>query len=484
MTRLPLSQFRHSLAVHNYRTTAVLLLLVLALFFSVGAAQSSAIPTFSILSATADDSVTIQPFNFPPNQTFTVTMGAMGTRGIGGIVVDTVTTDAAGQLSKTTYPIPAALHGSYQVAIRLQTGHANPYFAYNWFFNSTAPGGPTGGIPGYAGFPTFRIVAVERDVNVAIGPNNFPPNQTFTVTMGAMGTRGIGGIVVDTVTTDAAGALSKVIFTIPDALKGSYQVAIRLSTAHANPYFAYNWFFNNTTGPGGGMGIPGYGGYPTFSITAVTRDADVTIGPNNFPPNQSFTVTMGAMGTRGIGGIVVDTVTTDAAGALSKTTFTTPAALYGSYQIAIRLQQVNGPYFAYNWFYNNTAPAPATGAAPVVPTTPGPTGGLPVTAGYVGIPTFKVCSVVQNQTVTIAPTNFPANQTFSVTMGPMFTRGIGGTVVDTVTTDANGVLSNVTYNIPAALQNSYRIAIRLQTGHANPYFAYNWFYNNTADVCP
>jgi hypothetical protein len=283
-------------------------------------------------------------------------MGAMGTRGIGGIVVDTVTTDAAGQLSKTTYPIPAALHGSYQVAIRLQTGHANPYFAYNWFFNSTAPGGPTGGIPGYAGFPTFRIVAVERDVNVAIGPNNFPPNQTFTVTMGAMGTRGIGGIVVDTVTTDAAGALSKVIFTIPDALKGSYQVAIRLSTAHANPYFAYNWFFNNTTGPGGGMGIPGYGGYPTFSITAVTRDADVTIGPNNFPPNQSFTVTMGAMGTRGIGGIVVDTVTTDAAGALSKTTFTTPAALYGSYQIAIRLQQVNGPYFAYNWFYNNTAP--------------------------------------------------------------------------------------------------------------------------------
>jgi hypothetical protein len=68
MTRLPLSQFRRSLAVHNYRTTAVLLLLVLALFFSAGAAQSSAIPTFSILSATADNSVTIQPFTSRPTR--------------------------------------------------------------------------------------------------------------------------------------------------------------------------------------------------------------------------------------------------------------------------------------------------------------------------------------------------------------------------------------------------------------------------------
>jgi hypothetical protein len=67
-------------------------------------------------------------------------------------------------------------------------------------------------------------------------------------------------------------------------------------------------------------------------------------------------------------------------------------------------------------------------------------------------------------------------------MGPFGTRGIGGYVVGTIDSGAGGS-GSYTFSIPAQLSGSYRIAIRAQTGHANPFFAYNWFYNTTATVC-
>ena len=98
-----------------------------------------------------------------------------------------------------------------------------------------------------------------------------------------------------------------------------------------------------------------YTGYPTFSIQAVVRDDTVTILGNNFPANDKFTVTMGAYGTAGIGGIVVETTDSGSGGAISKT-YKIPASLKGSYKIAIRLQSPTSGYYAYNWFYNNSTP--------------------------------------------------------------------------------------------------------------------------------
>ena len=47
------------------------------------------IPTFSIVTAVTDTTVTIKTNNFPPNETFTVKMGPFGTKAIGGVVVAT-----------------------------------------------------------------------------------------------------------------------------------------------------------------------------------------------------------------------------------------------------------------------------------------------------------------------------------------------------------------------------------------------------------
>jgi hypothetical protein len=212
--------------------------------------------------------------------------------------------------------------------------------------------------------------------------------------------------------------------------------------------------------------------YPTFAITAVARNNYVSILTEYLPADQDFIVTMGYMGTAGIGGYVVETTNSGAGGQLALT-YSIPPALYDQHQITIRMVSIQSGYYAFNWFYNNdanvsdsTAPdstAPES-SSPVLPST------------YDGYPTFSIVKVVEDTSVKIAGTNFPPNDTFLVRMNLMYTRGIAGTIVETVTTDADGNLSDVKYNIPPLLFISNRIAIRLESPTSG-YYAYDWFYN-------
>lgn len=92
------------------------------------------------------------------------------------------------------------------------------------------------------------------------------------------------------------------------------------------------------------------------------------------------------------------------------------------------------------------------------------------------IPTITIVSVERDQTVTVRTHNFPANRAFTVRMGSMGTQGVNGTVVATTNSGAGGTM-DLTYNIPATLQGSRQIAIRLDA--PGGYYAYNWFYNST-----
>jgi hypothetical protein len=244
---------------------------------------------------------------------------------------------------------------------------ASGYFAYNWFYNNPSSGVV---IPGYSGYPTFSIQEVERNVKVQVLTNNLPPNSDFTVRMGAYGSKGVGGIEVGSFHSGPTAAQT-LESSIPAALAGSYQIAIRMEAT--NGYFAYNWFYNNsTTGvavpvatavpaativPGETpVPLPAYGGYPTFNVKSVARDTNVTIMTNNLPPSTTFTVRMGAYGTKALGGVEVATFDSGAGGAQTLE-FSLPAAMAGAYQIAIRMDGSGGAfpgYYAYNWFYNNT----------------------------------------------------------------------------------------------------------------------------------
>ncbi len=93
------------------------------------------------------------------------------------------------------------------------------------------------------------------------------------------------------------------------------------------------------------------------------------------------------------------------------------------------------------------------------------------------VPTFVILSVVKDQTVTIKTDNFPANDTFVVRMGEMGTRGVNGIKVDQISSGSGDELT-LTFNIPASLQGSRQIAIRLESPGSG-YYSFNWFYNRT-----
>jgi hypothetical protein len=321
-------------------------------------------------------------------------------------------------------------------------------------------------------FPYFNILEVVKDETVTIQTYNFPPNDTFTVTMGSYGSYGIGGIEVGSTASGTGGSFD-VTYGIPAAFKGSERIAIRLSSPTSG-YFAYNWFWNNTSASPSETPIPSYSGFPTFSIESVVSGQSVTIFTKNLPPHDTFTVTMGKYGTKGVGGLVVSTTDSGEGGTL-KLTYNIPSELASMDLIAIRLQSPVTGYFAYNWFYNTTTTETPT-QQPSLTVTPTPTA-TPTPSGYSGYPTFIIKAVVKDSTVTIEGTNFPPNDTFTVLMGVYGTRGIGGSAVGSTQTGAGGILT-ATYNIPPSLVGASRIAIRLQSSTSG-YFAYNWFYNNT-----
>lgn len=309
----------------------VLLAALLLLLGSAAAQDTAVVPTFTIEDVVVNESVSILAQNFPPYQDFVVTMGKMGTLGIGGIPVATTNSGLVGAFA-ATYPIPDALKGERQIAIRLQS--AQGYFSYNWFWNDLTEPAPTP-------IPTISIVSVDPDVTVTIRTHNFPPDRTFVVTMGHMGTLGIDGIVVGTLYSGAGGSL-EATFPIPVLLKGLERIAIR---TQSNPFYSYNWF-DNPVAP-----LP----TPTFVICAVVRDESVTIRTNpTFLPNRDFAVMMNGMGTLGMNGYVVGGFNTGPTGVVVAT-FPIPSGLRGLDQIAIRADEVNGPFFSYNYFDNRTA---------------------------------------------------------------------------------------------------------------------------------
>ena len=211
----------------------------------------------------------------------------------------------------------------------------------------------------YSGYPTFKIVGVERNKIVTIRIYNLPPSDIFRVEMGPMGTRGIDGYIAGKFDSGKGG--EKICtFEIPHHLANSKQISIRLESVTGSGYYAYNWFYNNTTGKwkwhdgSKQPPKPDYSGYPTFKIVGVVRNNSVKIQTHNLPPGDKFNVRMGPAGTKAKDGYIVDVIKSGSGGTKSFT-FDIPYQLFDSYKIAISLQSKSGSgYYAYNWFYNNT----------------------------------------------------------------------------------------------------------------------------------
>lgn len=348
--------------------TILVVLIILALGFPgyPAFAEDSVGPTFSIIAVDPGSSVTIQASNFPARTSFDVLIGSFDSKAVDGIKVGSVTPGTGGAFT-ATFAIPASLSKEYQIAVRFQSVSNPNYYAYNWFYNerlsspvpqeSDQAAGQTvasQSVTSSKPIPTFTISGGIQDRYVTITTYNFPANDRFEVLMGLIGTRGIGGVKVATIDCGKGGTLN-FTFNIPAALREQDQIAIRLQSITGSGYFSYNWFQNSAFGFTGGLPHckSCYHGYPSFSIFNVLQDHSVTITTYNLPKDKPFQVTMGPMGTRGIGGYIVSHFNTGAGG-VQTLTFTIPPVLYGHRQIAIRMQATDSSgYYAYNWFFNN-----------------------------------------------------------------------------------------------------------------------------------
>ena len=328
---------------------------------SIGATSASTVPTITIDSVTADKSVTISGVNFPVGQKFVVLMGAYGTFALNGIKVGKL--DPSTETFTASFDIPAELQGLKRIAIRMDS--VEGFFSYNWFFNadaelpkSTPSPEATPAASTYSGHPYFTISDVEKNVAVDIEIQNLPPMQTFTVKMGKFMTLGLGGIEVGTFDSGVGGTVKKT-FSIPADLADLSRIAIRFDSPEG--YFAYNWFWNTSTGaPAAGSATPAtteapaFSGIPTIHVDGVAQDESVTISGKNFPAGETFAVTMGEYGKLGVGGVSAGSYDSTTGGDFTGVTFTIPAELAGKGRIAIRLESADGLFFAYNWFWNNT----------------------------------------------------------------------------------------------------------------------------------
>ncbi|MBI9051427.1 MAG: hypothetical protein JEZ00_18525 [Anaerolineaceae bacterium] len=221
--------------------------------------------------------------------------------------------------------------------------------------------------------------------------------------------------------------------------------------------------------------LTGYYGYPTTSIGGVSPDESVTVITYHFPPNRTFTVKMNHYGTLGVNGIEVGTYESGDGGS-QEVTFDIPESLKGEAMLAIRFDDSNNYYYAYDWF-NNLEGGSTTNYG---------TGGAytydynyysyPASSTYsAGMPGMMIKDVVEGKVVKIAFFDIPDDMVYEVLLNTYGTGGASGYEVGKVDTgeDDTCVMS---FNIPSSLKYDDKIAVRLQTTDGKHYI-YDYFKN-------
>jgi hypothetical protein len=337
--------------------------------------------------------------------------------------------------------------------------------------------------------PSISVVSVVPGTVVTIETRNFPADLDFEVTIGPYGSYGIDGTLVGS-TNSGKGGVFTATYNIPVELKDSARLAIRLRNP-SKGYYAYNWFENIIPTPAPTKNtdtkttLPGYVGFPEFTVTEVKADKSVSVDAKNFPVKANVDVTMNVIGTFGSGGYLAKSQFTGEKGEFTAT-YDIPKELVGIYMISIRIQDPVSGYYGINWFFNLDYPVkaeivstPAAAPNPGPTPTPGTSGSesKPTTPAYSGYPRVEITAVEKDVKVTIQAMNLPLNEKFDVYLGNLGSMAVGGTKVATLESGTTGT-ATATYVIPTDLVGLGQISVRLASTTSD-YYGYNWFYNQT-----
>lgn len=257
---------------------------VIAASLPQAALAASSVPTITILSVKAGESVKVRGENFPKNTDFTVRMDVIGNQGIGGTVVTTI--NSSNGSFEAEYTIPTRLKNERTIAIRLES--ASGWFSYNWFTNNTSsptatPAPLTGG-----GKPSIDIIGVEKNQTVTVQANRFPAGQTFTVRVGPF--KDFFKKYVETGTLYSGnGGSFKFSVKLPESVRDVEMITIRLDSKQGA--YAFNAFKNVNSGTVVIVDPP----QPTGTTCSITATAP----SKTLKPREDFDATWTVKNTSG-----------------------------------------------------------------------------------------------------------------------------------------------------------------------------------------
>lgn len=189
----------------------------------------------------------------------------------------------------------------------------------------------------------FDILSVVEDQSVTIRTRDFPARTKFTVLMG-LATRKAADGVEAAVFDSGAGGVVEATFPIPEQLKGTRIIGVRIESVDG--YFtAYNWFFNRTQA----SLVPDEKIVPSLAFSEVKKNQTVTVEASNLPPLTFFRVRVGPHYTFYRDYVTADTVQSDQNGS-ARFTIALGKNVQNADYIAVRLD--GGGRYVYAAFSN------------------------------------------------------------------------------------------------------------------------------------
>lgn len=202
---------------------------------------AASVPTLTILSVKAGESVTVRGENFPKNTEFTTRMDVFGNLALNGTNVGTINSGSGS--FDVTFSIPSGLKSERTLAIRMDS--ASGWYSYNWFTNNTSGAVVTPVEPVGGGKPYIDIIGVEKNKTVTVQANRFPAGQTFSVRIGPFKDFFKKYVSAGTVHSGNGGSF-KFSIALPESVKDVEMITIRLDSAQGA--YAFNAFKNVSGG--------------------------------------------------------------------------------------------------------------------------------------------------------------------------------------------------------------------------------------------
>ncbi|MBW8012218.1 MAG: hypothetical protein FVQ83_13445 [Chloroflexi bacterium] len=220
---------------------------------------------------------------------------------------------------------------------------------------------------------------------------------------------------------------------------------------------------NPSMAPRASVGVPGG---PSFRVANVVRNTSITIQVSNFPTGQKYSVTLGKIGNQFGYGTKVG-VLDDSMGIEFSITYSIPGLLHGERLLGVQLKHNITGARGYDIFENTTG-WNSSKPYSLYPDASSPTdsGGNSVT--ILGGPTFSVQDVIQDLKVTIRLSDYPINEKFRVTMGPVGEQDNPGRDVGLID-GSFGQNFSIKFDIPEQLFPEDEIFIRLENTFTQNY---------------